>query len=330
MTTIAFFNNKGGVGKTSLVYHLAWMFRELGLRVVATDLDPQANLTSMFLTEEQLEAVWPPDGPPRSVLGALYPLIEGVGDISEAYVDEVADGVGLIPGDLGLSGFEGSLSENWPKCLERDPRAFRIESAFWRLISEAIERTSSDVALIDVGPNLGAINRSALIAADYVVMPLGPDLFSLQGLRNLGPTLRNWRRDWRERLDRRPDKFQVPLPNGQMSAIGYVMMRHAIRLDRPVKAYARWIAQVPMEYERSVLGRAVVTPKRIEQDENCLAHLKDYRSLMPLAQENNKPMFFLRPADGAIGGHQAAVQQCYFDFQELAGVIAKRSGLDLA
>ena len=49
MKAIAFFNNKGGVGKTSLVYHLAWMFSDLGVRIVAADLDPQDNLTSMFL-----------------------------------------------------------------------------------------------------------------------------------------------------------------------------------------------------------------------------------------------------------------------------------------
>jgi Mrp family chromosome partitioning ATPase len=41
-TIVAFFNNKGGVGKTSLVYHLAWMYSDLGFRVVAADLDPQA------------------------------------------------------------------------------------------------------------------------------------------------------------------------------------------------------------------------------------------------------------------------------------------------
>ena len=57
---LTFFNNKGGVGKTSLVYHLAWMFSEMGKRVVAIDLDPQANLTSAFLTEEKLERLWDP------------------------------------------------------------------------------------------------------------------------------------------------------------------------------------------------------------------------------------------------------------------------------
>ena len=55
---LTFFNNKGGVGKTSLVYHLAWMLYDLGHRVLACDLDPQANLTAAFLNEERLESLW--------------------------------------------------------------------------------------------------------------------------------------------------------------------------------------------------------------------------------------------------------------------------------
>jgi chromosome partitioning protein len=58
LPVIAFFNNKGGVDKTSLVYHLAWMFSDLGWRVLAADLDPQANLTAAFLDEDQLENLW--------------------------------------------------------------------------------------------------------------------------------------------------------------------------------------------------------------------------------------------------------------------------------
>jgi cellulose biosynthesis protein BcsQ len=51
MRAIAFFNNSGGVGTTSLVYHLARMYAELGIPVVAADLDLQAHLTAMFLDE---------------------------------------------------------------------------------------------------------------------------------------------------------------------------------------------------------------------------------------------------------------------------------------
>ena len=79
MKTIAFFNNKGGVGKTSLVYHLAWMYAELGLTVVAADLDPQANLTSMFVDDERLEEVWLDGDHSGTVYGALQPLLDGTG-----------------------------------------------------------------------------------------------------------------------------------------------------------------------------------------------------------------------------------------------------------
>ena len=76
---IAFFNNKGGVGKTSMVYHLAWMLSDCGFRVVAADLDPQCNLTASFLDDDRLEQVMSHDGKPLTVFGAMQPLKEGIG-----------------------------------------------------------------------------------------------------------------------------------------------------------------------------------------------------------------------------------------------------------
>jgi chromosome partitioning protein len=51
------------------------------------------------------------------------------------------------------------------------------------------------------------------------------------------------------------------------------------------------------------------------------------RRLMPLAQDARKPMFFLKPADGAIGGHVAAVRDCYDDFEALAKRIRQSVGM---
>jgi chromosome partitioning protein len=324
--TIAFFNNKGGVGKTSLVYHLSWMYGDLGLNVVAADLDPQANLTTMFLNEGELEALWPDEGTGRTLLAPLLPLLEGVGGIGDPYVEELGE-VGLVAGDLALSGFEDELSQQWPYCLEGKARAFRVIGAFHEVLRRAGQARAADLVLIDVGPNLGAINRAALIAADDVVIPLAPDLFSLKGLQNLGPRLREWRRGWQERLEKRPD--DVDLPEGRMRPLGYVVMQHAVRLDRPVKAYRKWMERIPGVYRSKVLGEEPQRGVTIDKDPNCLATLKHYRSLMPLAQEARKPMFFLKPADGAIGGHTQAVQDCYRDFRTLAREIAKRAGVAL-
>ena len=76
--TVAFFNNKGGVGQTSLVYHLAWMFAEQGRRVIAADLDPQANLSGMFLTGETMEEM--ASDPARKTINVdIAPLFDGTG-----------------------------------------------------------------------------------------------------------------------------------------------------------------------------------------------------------------------------------------------------------
>jgi len=328
MKTIAFFNNKGGVGKTSLVYHLAWMYADLGLSVVAADLDPQANLTSMFLDDDLLEVLWTGEGHAQTVYGAFQPLLEGTGDVAAPHAEEVSPGLSLLAGDLTLSGAEDELSSQWPLCLDRKPRAFRILSGLWRIFELAAEEVDADLVLIDVGPNLGALNRATLVAADEVIIPLAPDLYSLQGLRNLGPTLRRWREEWAERLERVPDSIKgLSLPPGSMRPAGYVVLQHAVRLDRPVKAYGRWMARIPGEYRQSVLDRRGSQTAAIEKDSHCLATLKHHRSLMPLAQEARKPMFFLRPADGAIGGHMTAVQDCYRDFRGLARRIADRCGV---
>jgi cellulose biosynthesis protein BcsQ len=324
--SLAFFNNKGGVGKTSLVYHLAWMYAELGLPVLAADLDPQANLTSMCLDDDRLEVLWGDDGR-ETIHGALRPLLEGTGDIAPAHVEDIAPGLGLVAGDLRLSLAEDELSSQWPDCLDRKPRAFRVISALWRILRAAADARGARLVLIDVGPNLGALNRTALVAASHVAVPLATDLHSLQGLRNLGPTLRRWRREWDERRTRNPTP-ELPLPAGEMRAVGYVLMQHAVRLDRPVKAYERWMTRIPDAFRQDVMDEAPQAAT-IATDPYCLAALKHYRSLMPLAQDARKPMFLLKPADGAIGGHGQAVRDCYDDFRQLARTLAQRIGVPL-
>jgi cellulose biosynthesis protein BcsQ len=329
MRTIAFFNNKGGVGKTTLVYHLAWMYADMGLPVVAADLDPQANLTSMFLEDDRIEQLWSNGSHSSTVYGALQPLLEGTGDVASPHVENLGERLGLVVGDLSLAMAEGELSGRWPDCLDRDPRAFRVLSALWRMLDMAARERGAQTVLIDVGPNLGALNRAVLVTADHVLVPLAPDLYSLQGLRNLGPTLKRWREEWTERRARNPVSG-LAMPSGMMTPRGYVVLQHAVRLDRPVRAYGKWMERIPGVYRQAILGEVSASePISLDKDPHCLATLKHYRSLMPLAQEARKPMFFLKPADGAIGGHSAAVQACYDDFEKLARAVASHCGIAL-
>jgi cellulose biosynthesis protein BcsQ len=326
MKTIGFFNNKGGVGKTSLVYHVTHMLGQLGTKVIAADLDPQANLTSLFLTEDRLNDLFEIE-PRPTLYGAVSPQFRGVGDVRLPAIEEIGDNIGLLPGDLELSRLEDDLSSAWPKCQDGDERSFRVMSAFARAIEMAGEQCGADLALIDVGPNLGPLNRAALLACDFVVVPLGADLLSLQGMRNMGPTLRRWREAWGDRRTKNPDQ-SIWLPQGGMQPVGYIIMRHSVRAGRSAVAYGKWIARMPAQYREFVLGIPVDTPEEVSSDPNCLAQLRDYRSLMPMAQEVHKPIFLLRPADGAFGGHQQAVQSCYTDFKALTLRIMERCRSD--
>jgi chromosome partitioning protein len=329
---LTFFNNKGGVGKTSLVYHLAWMLSEIGYIVLACDLDPQANLSSAFLDEDRLETLWNENKSAAKGATTIFKCVEpllSVGDLLAPSLQKITPTLNLIPGDLALSGFEDTLSGEWPNALGSANlyRPFRILTAFWTVMQMGAEQMDATVILADVGPNLGAINRSALIATDYVIVPLGADLFSLQGLRNLGPTLRRWRADWKRRRDNwSPPEF--PLPEGKMEPLGYIVQQYSVRLSRPVKAYDKWVNRMPEQYGRSLLAREDGPfPSSPKEDDQCLATVKHYRSLVPMAQERRKPIFHLTSADGAIGSHAAAVNDARDDFRKLAKVIIKKARL---
>jgi cellulose biosynthesis protein BcsQ len=325
---VAFFNSAGGFGATSLVYHLAWMYSDLDVNVVAADLDPQANLTTAFMSENWVEEFYESHGN-GTVFGCIQPLLRGLGDIAEPYPVRIADNLTLLAGDLGLSAFEDELSQQWPASLDRKERAFRVLSAFYRTMQSMATVSQAKIVLVDLGPNLGAINRVALVSADFVVIPLSPDLFSLKGLENLGPTLRRWRTEWQERVQKNPVP-DLRLPSGSIQPLGYVVLQHSIRLDRPAKAYDKWIARIPGVYAKAVLDKGISPTLTIGEDSECLALLKHYRSLMPMAQEANKPIFHLRPADGAIGAHVSVVNDCRRDFQQLAWRIIERAGIAVA
>lgn len=328
---LAFFNNKAGVGTTSLVYHVAWMMSELDLPVLVVDLDPQASLTTAFLDESVLEELWDEQDPSsaRTIHQCVEPLTRA-GDIREPRIHRCSDGLHLLPGDLALSGIEDFLSTEWLSCPStRDvSRSFRATTAFWHVMQAGARKCGADRVLVDVGPGLGAINRSALIATDFVVVPLGADLSSLKGLRSLGPALRGWRADWELRAARWTEP-EFDLPPGTMRPLGYVIQQHGVRLSRPIEARDRWVKLMPAEYSHSVLAQEHPPgPLGPEADTHRIATVKHYRSLIPLAREARKPMFALSAADGALGSHATAARDAFHDFRRLVMEILDREAAE--
>ena len=321
MKIIGFFNNKGGVGKTSLVYHIAYMLGQLRTRVIAADLDPQANLTSLFLTEDRLEELFA-ISPRPTLLGAVSQRFRGVGDVQSPVIEKIDDQIGLLPGDLELSKLEDDLSGAWPdattgmnahsesyECLHAGDRHGRAQF-------------EADVALVDVRPNRFARSSGPACLRFRGRAPRGRPAVA-SGLAQYRTDLAFMEEGLARQTAKNPDT-SIALPAGGMRPVGYVVMRHSVTAGRPARAYGRWIARIPEEYREYVLASQDDPSDDVSNDPNCLALLKDYRSLMPMGQESRKPMFLLRPADGAFGGHQQAVQSCYADFKALTLKIMER------
>ncbi len=107
-----------------------------------------------------------------------------------------------------------------------------------------------------------------------------------------------------------------------MQPLGYIVQQHAEGRSRPARAYDKWVQRIPLVYRSSVEQRNFASIP--DPDPECLARLKHYRSLVPMAQEARKPIFQLTSADGAIGNHSRAAQDAYRDFMKLAKIILSR------
>jgi cellulose biosynthesis protein BcsQ len=326
LKSLVLFNNKGGVGKTTLTFNIAHILARQGFKTIALDYDPQCNLSAICLSEESLVDLWESEDPRGTTVARCIDLVRrGKGDIVDPAPVQIADDFWVLPGDLALGRFEQPLAESWGQIHQSDnEKALHVATALQRLADIAAEKVEADVLLLDVGPNLGALNRAALLAADVVILPVAPDLFSLQGLRNVGPVMRDWRKDWQraaERTDPRPVAHEF-LPRG------YIVQQHLARSDRPVRGYQRWASQIPSVFHHEVLQTPEKRwPASVDRDPHCIALLKHFASLVPLAQQARKPIFDLKQADGIGGGQIQAVARARKEFTDLAEAIGRILGI---
>ncbi len=318
--TFAFFNNKGGVGMTTLVYNLAWMFALRGTSTLVVDLDPQSNVSSSFFEDDILARLWEGE-PGQTVYSALEQRLTREGPLSARPLATEHPSLHLLAGDMRLSELEDHFALAWSKSSSKDRASFNVMGSIHKLIQDAADQVNAQLVFLDLGPSLGALNRAALLSADAIILPIAPDLFSLQGLKNLGNRIALWRDEWRDNRAR-ANIEGLDLPAGELRTRGYVLSSFGVRDGREVKAYTRWMAQIPRVYQHAVLGAPADMPSPpIDQDPHCLARLKHFRSLAPMAMEARKPMFSLTYADGARGAHLDAVRACERDFQSLANTL---------
>jgi cellulose biosynthesis protein BcsQ len=217
MKIISLFNNKGGVGKSTLSYHLGCALGELGKRVLFIDLDPQCNLTINAMFEDELEQIWKEEDPymddfsdamekdkennilttPRSVHFLLKPVEDGFSDFDVLPpAKELSTNVFILPGRLSIHKFEAKISERWNGLYQGESLSIRTVTAFRNICEKYAEKYNCDYVIVDTSPSLGIMNKTIISTVDGFFVPTFPDMFSLYGIKNIGNSLEMWQKEF--------------------------------------------------------------------------------------------------------------------------------------
>lgn len=128
MKIISIFNNKGGVGKTTYMYHIAHLLAKQGRQVLVVDLDSQCNLSAYSLTDSKLELSWKADRG-NSIWNAIERVYEGLGDIRQrgpSLIINEYPNLYIVPGDVLLSNYEDALGDTWSSAKGGNAPALRV------------------------------------------------------------------------------------------------------------------------------------------------------------------------------------------------------------
>lgn len=278
-TTIAMFNHKGGVSKTTTAFNLGWMLAKKGKRVILVDADPQCNLTGVSLG---LNAEWPPEDVAddadddesaaysqtqtagqdfwsknleRTLYGALKPAFESEPRLLSP-VDcieiRAQPGLYLLPGHLRLGEYEVTLGVAQELAGSLLPLR-NLPGAFHYLISETAQALQADFVIIDMSPSLGSLNQNIVTVSDLLIVPAAPDFFSIMALQSLAGIVPRWIR-WATLASQNEvlSRAAYPFPPPRLKLAGTVIQRY--RLYRsptddepygtPTKPFQVWIEKV--------------------------------------------------------------------------------------
>jgi len=206
---ISIANQKGGVGKTTTAINLSAALAKSGKRVLLVDIDPQSNSSLSFLD-------------PRDVEYSIYELLTDPSIPTESVIKQTAlDGLDILPSRISLAKFESKL-------IGEFDAPFRLKDRFENL------RSVYDFILIDTPPTLGLITVNALVASDYLIIPIQSSYFALEGTDDLLETV--------EKVKSRP--------NPNLQVLGIVITLHDKRTT---------LARDIFEQIKQVFGEKVFT-----------------------------------------------------------------------
>jgi cellulose biosynthesis protein BcsQ len=325
MFAISVFNNKGGVGKTTLSFHLAHALAELGKKVLVVDLDPQCNLTILAINDSKLFRVWDAEesfmddfgvfesrdlaertrmlGQTRSIHFMLKSAEDGQTDFEETPPPvQIGTNIWILPGRLTLHSYEDKVGERWANSYKGDPLAVRTITQVRTVARRYAEEFGYDFIIYDTSPSLGMLNRVILSMADGFIIPCLPDKFSLYGIKNIGNALRRWKTEFDTITSLQSASRRQLFPERFVQFLGYTI--YNARPYRQVPPLNRWdlagghyifAKEIPATIKQSIPEqiRLELTSEELDEPIGGTAVMHSHNTLPNVSQKYHAPIWKL-------------------------------------
>lgn len=331
MKSIAIFNNKGGVGKTTLLCNFAaYIQKNLGKKILVIDADPQCNTTTYVLNEDQFINVY--YEPTEFTISDIIPPLEnGEGYIKNfSVIKSNYFEFDLIPGNPKFAASEDFLASEWKDVKSSDLRGIKSTLLFSHLMTLC---QNYDYVFFDMGPSLGAINRCILLASDYFITPMSTDIFSLLALENIGESIRSWSKAFNKGVDGMDNSKKKSINTIKnvcdIKFLGYVEQQYIMKTigetKRAVRAYEEILSRIPKEIQENIIIPINGIEDHIIDINYKIGSIPNFYSLVPMSQTAHKPIFDLTNIDGVVGAHYQKVK----DYAELMEKIVSETMINM-
>src|SRR5579872_881460 len=228
---ISLFNHKGGVSKTTTVFHLGWKMASLGKKVLIVDADPQCNLTGLTLGLEDYDALFAfyDSKQNTDIFNSLAPIFAIESSVAQpmnrtSVANTRNPNMNILAGNIRFSEIDIQIATALTSS-GTIPVLRRFVGSINQLIRKIAQQYNFDIILIDMSPSISAINHSILMGSDYFIVPISPDFYCYQAIDSLSNVLPRWSTEIAS-FRYGADEFALPRSNPKM--LGFISQNYRI------------------------------------------------------------------------------------------------------
>ena len=266
MKSIAFFNNKGGVGKTTCTYAVGVALAKKGKKVLLVDADSQCNLTGYFygLKDGESYENFLIDKNHHSVYSLTSEIFgkekKDFSNGRKIYRKEFSSQktpekksffVDLLLGDTRIAEYEYDLAL---AVQTKTPALKKLPVVFYKNILEQYSQ-DYDYILFDMSPNYGVINLCLLMSCQYFIMPIFPDYFCYQSVSNMGEILVKWNENFSgsfRNINKNDDEDKIPF-DLKPKFLGTITQNFKIYRQKAAKNFEKWQQKINEEIKNKMI-----------------------------------------------------------------------------